>query len=345
VYKVKVVTLCHISRIQSLSKEEGEMRADRLLSILLLLQIHQRLTARELAQRLEVSARTIHRDMEALSMAGVPVSAERGLHGGWMLMEGYETNLTGLNEAEIQALFLNRPTRLLSDLNLEKASDRALIKLSAALPPLFRHDADYARQRIHLDVTGWNSRPEETSPCLPVLQEAVWQERQLTFSYGSNEECGGERLVDPLGLVAKGSIWYLVAAVDGDVRSYRASRIQDARMTARSCVRPKGFDLAAFWEESSAKFRTHLPKYFATLRASSAILFRLPYGGRFARVEHVGEVEEDGWAKVSIRFQFEHEACEFALSFGTNIEILEPLELREKVVKMAKSVVDFYKAG
>ena len=320
------------------------MRADRLLSILLLLQIHQRMTARELARRLEVSERTIHRDMEALGMAGVPVTAERGTHGGWMLMEGYETKLTGLNEAEIQALFLTRPARLLADLNLDKASDAALIKLSASLPPVFRHDADYARQRIYVDVTGWNLR-EETAPSLHTLQESVWQERKLRFTYGEGDACTGERLVDPLGLVAKGSVWYLVASVDGDVRSYRVSRIHDAQMLDETALRPHGFDLAAFWEESSAKFRSHLPKYSATLRASPKVLMRLPYGGRFARVEHVGEAEEDGWVKVAMRFQFEQEACEYVLSFGTEVEILEPVELREKVVEMARSVIEFYKAG
>ncbi|HEX8845692.1 MAG TPA: YafY family protein [Pyrinomonadaceae bacterium] len=318
------------------------MRADRLLSILLLLQIHQRMTARELAKRLEVSERTIHRDMEALGMAGVPVTAERGTHGGWMLMEGYETNLTGLNEMEIQALFLTRPARLLADLSLDKASDAALIKLSAALPPVFRHDADYARQRIYVDVTGWNLR-EETVPALHRLQEAVWQGRKLRFTYGSNEDCGaGERLVDPLGLVAKGSVWYLVAAVGGDVRSYRVSRIHDPQILNEPARRPRGFDLASFWEESSAKFRSHLPKYSATLRASPAALPRLPYGGRFARIEHTGAPEEDGWVKVAMRFQFEEEACEYVLSFGTEVEILEPAHLREKVVRMAQRVIDFY---
>jgi predicted DNA-binding transcriptional regulator YafY len=319
------------------------MRADRLLSILLLLQIHKRMTARKLAERLEVSERTIHRDMEALGMAGVPVSAERGMRGGWMLMEGYETKLTGLNEAEIQALFLNLPQRLLADLNLDKASDAAMLKLSAALPTVFRHDADYARQRIHIDVTAW-ANSQETTPGLHTLQEAVWQERKLSFMYGNREDCeAGERLVDPLGLVAKGSVWYLVAAVDGDIRSYRASRIHDAKLMDKPSVRPVGFDLAKFWEESSARFKTHLPKYIATLRVNSAILLRLPYGGRFARVEQIGETEEDGWAKVKMRFQFEHEACEYVLSFGTNVEILEPVELREKVVRMAKEVIDFYK--
>ena len=316
------------------------MRADRLLSILLLLQIHERMTARELSKRLEVSERTIHRDMEALGMAGVPIIAERGSHGGWMLIEGYETRLTGLNEAEIQALFLTRPARLLADLSLDKASDAALIKLSAALPPIFRHDADYARQRIYLDVTGWNPR-DEKAPSLHTLQEAVWQERKVSFTYGQNE-CRGERLVDPLGLVAKGSVWYLVAAVDTDVRSYRVSRIEDAKIEDAPFVRPASFNLAAFWEESSAKFKRHLPKYSATLRVKQATIQRLPYGGRFARVEHVGESGEDGWTKVSMRFQFEEEACEYVLSFGTQVEVIEPFELREKVVQMAKSVIDFY---
>lgn len=318
------------------------MRADRLLSILLLLQIHHRMTARELARRLEVSERTIHRDMEALGMAGVPIAAERGQRGGWMLMEGYETRLTGLNETEIQALFLTSPARLLADLSLEKASDAALIKLSAALPPVFRHDADYARQRIYVDVTGWNPR-DEKAPSLHVLQEAIWQERKLSFTYG-REECRNDRTVDPLGLVAKGSVWYLVAGVDNDVRSYRVSRIEDAQVLEKPAVRPRGFDLAAFWEESSANFKKHLPKYSATLRVSPAALPRLPYGGRFARVEKVHESDREGWTKVSMRFQFEEEACEYVLSFGTEVEIVEPEGLREKVVEMAKSVIAFYES-
>src|SRR5205085_10567172 len=131
------------------------MRADRLVSILLLLQLHGRMTARGLAERLEVSERTIHRDMEALSAAGVPVVAERGAGGGWALVDGYRTNLTGLNGAEIQSLFTATPTRLLSDLSLDKASDAAHVKLLAALPEASRALAEYARQRIHVDAAGW----------------------------------------------------------------------------------------------------------------------------------------------------------------------------------------------
>src|SRR5829696_4224730 len=154
------------------------MRAARLLSILLLLQVHRRMTARTLAERLEVSQRTIHRDMEALSAAGVPVHAERGAGGGWILEGSFRTNLTGLTEPEVQALFVATPPRLLEDLGLDGASDAALVKLLAALPSVSRRDAEYARQRIHVDSGGWR-RGDDLIPCLPTLQEAIWQERQV----------------------------------------------------------------------------------------------------------------------------------------------------------------------
>src|SRR5262245_37673257 len=206
------------------------MRADLRLSILLLLQVHRRMTARTLAARLEVSERTIHRDMVALSGAGVPVTAERGTGGGWRLMEEYRTNLTGLNEAEVQALFLAKPPRLLADLRLDKAAEAAVIKLRAAIPATARQGAEEMRQRIHVDVLGWR-RAEEAIPYLPILQEAIWQERRLRFTYGY--ERGGtsvERVADPLGLVAKGNIWYFVAAIEGEVRTYRVSRVRSATL-------------------------------------------------------------------------------------------------------------------
>lgn len=317
------------------------MRADRLLSIMLLLQVHQRVTSRELARRLEVSERTIHRDMEALSMAGVPVFAERGAGGGWSLVEEYRTNLTGLNRSEIQALFLTRPSRLLSDLGLDKASDGAFIKLLAALPAMYRRDAEYARQRIYVDAAGW-TRSEEAIPYLPMIQEAVWQERKLRITYNRGDCEAVERLVDPLGLVAKGSAWYLVAAVDGEMRSYRISRVRDAEVIDEPCVRPKGFDLAAYWEQNTANFKAALPRYEATVRVRSEVFPRLPFAGRFARVEQADKADRDGWMKVSLRFDVEEMACEYALSFGAQMEVLEPPSLREKVIKMAESVVAFY---
>src|SRR5690349_12419831 len=250
------------------------MRADRLLSILLLLQARQRMTARDLAQRLEVSERTILRDMSALGSAGIPVRAERGVGGGWMLLDSYRTTLTGLKETEVQALFLTRPQRLLADLGLDKAAEVGLLKLLAALPSASRRGAQDISQRIHVDGGGWR-RAEEATPQLPILQEAVWQERRLRMVYQRGDESVVERVVDPLGLVAKGSVWYLVAGVEGEPRSYRVSRVQEASQLEEPCARPDEFDLVAYWERSTKEFTAALPRYLATLRVEASLLGRL----------------------------------------------------------------------
>jgi predicted DNA-binding transcriptional regulator YafY len=319
------------------------MRADRLVSIMLLLQVHRRITARNLAKRLEVSERTIHRDMEALGAAGIPVYAERGSGGGWVLEEAYQTNLTGLNEAEIQALFLTNPPHLLDDLGLHKASEAALIKLLAALPSMSRRDAEFARQRIHVDGAGWH-RAREAVPLLPTLQEAIWQERKLSLAYQRSDDAIVERLVDPLGLVAKGSVWYLVAAVEGDIRTYRVSRVLSASVTELPCARPAGFDLATHWEQSSAEFRAALPRYPATLRADQAIVSALRAAalGKWARLERVDPPDADGWVRVEMLFEEEHNACEYVLSFGSRLEVLEPRALRELVIAAAVGIVALY---
>ncbi len=317
------------------------MRADRLLSILLLLQVHHRLTARELAVRLEVSERTIHRDMEALGVAGVPVVAERGVGGGWSLLESYRTDLTGLNEAEIQSLFLTKPPRLLADLGLGKASEAALIKLFAALPSVSRRDAEFTRQRIHIDGAAWH-RPDEAVPLLPTLQEAIWQERKLQLVYERGEGNIVERLIDPLGLVAKGNVWYLAAAVDGDLRTYRVSRIQRADIVEQPCERPAHFELAMFWEQSIAQFKSNLPRYLVTMRVTSSVLTRLRSPGRVNRLEHMSEQDEHGWTIVTVRFDADWEACEFVLSFGSHIEVLEPVMLRQRIIASAQSILQLY---
>jgi predicted DNA-binding transcriptional regulator YafY len=317
------------------------MRADRLLSILLLLETHQRLTGRELARRLEVSERTIHRDMEALGMAGVPVTAERGTGGGWSLLEGYRTNLTGLTEAEMQALLLARPSRLLADLGLRQAADAALIKLLAALPEMSRRSAEYARQRLHVDGAGWHEAAEAVPYLLPI-QEAIWQERKLRLTYQRGDGATVERLVEPLGLVAKGGIWYVVAAVEGEMRSYRVSRVRDAQATEESFARRPDFDLAAYWEETTADFKAHLPRYPATLRADPAIISAMRRADRYARVEDVGPPESDGWLTVSMLFEEEHNACEYVLRFGAQVEVVEPATLRQLVIQAAEAVLALY---
>jgi predicted DNA-binding transcriptional regulator YafY len=317
------------------------MRADRLLSILLLLQVNRRMTAGMLANRLEVSPRTIHRDMEALSMAGVPVYAERGSGGGWVLPDSFRTDVTGLTESEIQALFVSTPSRLLADLGLEKASDAALVKVLAALPSIGRRDAEHMRQRIHIDGAGWHQAADDVNS-LPTLQEAVWLEQKVRISYRRNDGETVERVVDPLGLVAKGRLWYLVASVAGEARTYRVSRMQAVEVLAEPAERPPEFDLAAFWATSSAELVANLPRYPITVRIAPEVVRRLWIPGAYARVEHVGEAEADGWQTAQLVLQTEYEACSYVLGFGPRMEVVEPLELRERVMREAARIVDFY---
>jgi len=317
------------------------VRADRLLSILLLLQSRGRLTARELARRLEVSERTILRDMDALSGAGIPVVAERGSGGGWSLLGEYRTDLTGLSEAEAQSLFVARAAGPLADLDLKKAAEGALLKLLAALPEAHRRGAEFFRRRVYLDTAGWR-RAEEPAPLLHVLQEAVWNERRLRIGYLRGECEEVERVVDPLGLVAKGNVWYLVASVGGEPRSYRVSRVARAEPTGEPCERPRDFDLAEFWLESAARFSATLPQYRVVARVRREAVTRLPFGGRFVRVEETGEPDAEGWVAAALRFDVEEMAVEYALGFGPLLEVLEPEGLREKVLAAARATVEFY---
>ncbi|GAA6620125.1 helix-turn-helix transcriptional regulator [Scytonema sp. NUACC26] len=317
------------------------MRADRLLSILMLLQVHNRLTARDLAERLEVSERTIHRDMEALSSAGIPVVAERGIGGGWSLVDNYQTTLTGLNLGEIQALFLPKPAHLLADLGWTQAFEAALLKLLAALPSANRQQAEAVSQRIHLDPTGWHRWEEEMS-AFPILQTAIWQERQLHLSYERGDGKLLERLVNPLGLVAKGSVWYLVAAVEEDVRQYRISRVRHAAIASHSCIRPPKFNLAEYWQRSMVEFQANLPQYKVKVRVDPEVIPRLRYAGYFARIEQIEPPDTDGWIPVSIRFDLEAEACAYVLGFGTQMEVIEPPQLRDRILELAYAAIAFH---
>jgi predicted DNA-binding transcriptional regulator YafY len=319
------------------------MRADRLLSILLLLQVHRRVTARDLAKRLEVSERTVLRDMDALSGVGVPVVGERGAGGGWSLVEGYQTKLTGLSAAEIQSLFLARPPRLMADLGLKLEADAAMIKLQASLPAASRQHADFARQRILVDSRGWRD-PAESVACLPVLLDALWRERQVRFVYNRVLGEPGERIAHPLGLVAKGSTWYLVARVEDHLRTYRVSRIREAAILDQPASGLAAFDLAAYWERSATEFRDKLPRYYATFLASRAVMQWVRYRGW--RLEEETADGEDGQSvRVRLRFDTEEEALQFALSFGGQIEAIEPPDLRVKVLAAAQAIMERYRLG
>lgn len=316
------------------------MRADRLVSIVLLLQSEGRLTARQLARRLEVSGRTVLRDMDALSAAGIPVIAERGAAGGWRLLDGYQTKLTGLKPAEIQSLFLGRPPRLMEDLGLKQPAEAAILKLEAALPERARREAEFARRRIHIDPRGWRD-PGESIGALPALLAAMWQERRVRFTYAKQDCEPGARAVDPLGLVAKGSAWYLVAMFEGAPRTYRVSRISEVAALSERAAAPGDFDLAAYWSRSAEEFRAQLPRYYATFLADRSVLRWARYKGW--RLEE--ETAAGDRVRIRVRFDAAEEALQFALSFGGAIEVVEPVELREQVAAAAREIVARYSAA
>ncbi|GIP32838.1 YafY family protein [Paenibacillus sp. J2TS4] len=314
------------------------MRADRLISIVLLLQNYGRMTSSELADRLEVSERTIHRDMEALSAAGIPVFAERGASGGWALSEGYRTQLTGMKTEEMQSLLLAHSSPLLSDLGLGTVFHDAFQKLLASFPARLREDAELVRQRVHVDGAGWHPS-DESLPDLPIVQEAVWQEKKLYMQYNREKDVVA-RIVEPLGLVAKSSIWYLVAAAEGELRTYRISRIRNARILEESFERPASFDLASHWEQSTQQFRDRLPQYPARLRLSAKALSRASRQ-RYMKLLHTGP-EVNGWIEADVEFHTLDSACEILLAYGPLVKVLEPVELRDSLLTQAQGIVLLY---
>jgi predicted DNA-binding transcriptional regulator YafY len=312
------------------------VRADRLISTLLLLQVHGRLTSRDLAERLEISERTVLRDMDALTAAGVPVVADRGPAGGWRLIDGYQTKLTGLTAAEIQTLFFAHPPQLLEALGLGPAAEAAWLKLQAALPVASQRRAERARRSILMDPRGWQEPQSMAS--LPVLLDALWRGRRVRFLYEPALGEAAERLADPLGLVARGSVWYLVASRDDQLRTYRVSRIREAMLEDQASVTPDNFDLAAYWETSTVEFRERLPRYNATFLVAPSVMRWARYRGW--RLEE--ECEAGNRVRIRVRFDAEEEALQFALSFGADAEVIEPAALRNRALEAARGTIERY---
>jgi len=304
------------------------MRADRLLSTLLLLQAHGRLSGRDLADRLEVSARTVHRDMEALSAAGVPVFALRGSRGGWRLDEDWSTQVPALEEAELRALLMAQP-RVIGDTRLAAAAERAMAKLMAALPLPMRARAALMRQRLYVDTTAWRGSIENVS-MLPVVQEAVARDRKLKMKYRKEGSELVERVVDPLGLVAKGSTWYMVAHTPKGLRTFRVSRMEKAALLDQPVRRPTDFDLAAFWKTSTQQFQQAWARYETTLRLEP----RAAGWVRMCRIVSPAAKfpDPDGWVRLKIQFESEEEARFVVMGLGHRVEVIEPVALREKLI-------------
>ncbi len=322
------------------------MRADRLLSLLMLLQSRGRMTAEALAEELEVSVRTVYRDLDALGAAGVPVYTERGPGGGCQLIENYRTTLTGLTEDETRALFMMSIPAALVELGVGEELKAAWRKLSAALPDAWRGDVDWARRRVHLD---WGEGgPSAVAPYLAPLQRTVWQDRRAWLAYpvqyGGTEQ-RMERRVDPLGLVARGGEWYLVASDAGRERVYRVARLLDARLTDEGFERPADFDLAAFWRSWWAEHGRQSLAYAVRLRVSPSLVQAWPQvGGAEAGLSlaEAGEPDAAGWREVVWRFESLYEARSRLLALGGAVEVLAPLPLRLSLADYARQTLARY---
>ena len=325
------------------------MRASRLINLLLLLQTRGQMTASELAQELEVSERTIHRDVEALSVAGIPVYAARGPHGGVSLIEGYRTRLTGMTGEEAEALFLSGVPGPASELGLGTVMAAAQLKVLAALPAELRSRASRLVERFHLDVAGW-FQESEPAPSLATISEAVWESRPIDVVYDRGDRVV-ERRLHPLGLVLKAGIWYFVAESEGQIRTYRAARVRNATVVAdERFERPEPFDLAAHWAESTAAFERDIDRLEVTLRVDPEMIHVLvdicgETAVRAAERLTLPGGDPDGWLVLRLRLDWPDEVPGRLLALGVAAEVLEPAPLRERVVDLAQRVAARYSAS
>ncbi|MEV0994382.1 YafY family protein [Nonomuraea sp. NPDC050202] len=323
------------------------MRASRLVSILLMLQTRGRMTAQELAERLEVSVRTIYRDVESLHAAGIPLYGDAGPKGGYQLLDGYRTRLTGLTADEAESLFLAGLPGPAAELGLGTVVAAAQLKLMAALPVELRDRAGRIQERFLLDAPTWY-RDQDPTTYLAAVADAVWNERRIQIRYRRwKQPQEVERRLEPYGLVVKAGRWYLVARAGEDVRTYRVSQILDLQPLAEGFVRQEGFDLAAYWAG-------HLAEFEARLRWGEAVVRLSPRGvRRLADLMTPGVVaaarqsalppDEEGWTRVTVPIEsIEHAVGEF-LRLGTDAEVLTPVALRERLAATADELARRYR--
>ncbi|MFD9590553.1 helix-turn-helix transcriptional regulator [Streptomyces sp. NPDC059980] len=302
------------------------MKSSRLVSILLLLQTRGRLTAAQLAEELEVSVRTVYRDVEALSAAGVPLYGDAGHAGGYRLLDGYRTRLTGLTTEEAEALFLAGVPGPAAELGLGAVLAAAQLKVRAALPHELREHADRISGRFHLDAPGWYADADAT-PYLPAVADAVWNSRVLHVRYRRwREPTDVERRLEPYALVLKAGRWYVVAGPGP--RTFRVDQILEHNAPGAEFTRPDDFDLTAYWTRYQRDFHDRLHRAEAVLRIAPGA----DPGGLTGRaVEDNGRTEADGWTRVTVPIESVDRAHDEFLRLGTAIEVLEPPELRARL--------------
>ncbi len=318
------------------------MRADRLIRLMLLLNTRGRQTARRLAEELEVTERTIYRDVQALGTAGVPFNALTGPAGGIWLDEQYRVSLTGMTRDQIRSLFLASAAGPVSDLGLARVLDDALLKLFAALPLPHRDDVTRLRQRFHVDPIDWFDGGE-AMPYFSALQQAVWEDRRIQVTYQTGESVVFRGRLDPYGLAAKAAIWYLVGRKrDSTYRTYRVSRFGRVGLTASRFERDPHFDLARYWQVATEAFERRaadqIMPFPAVLRIHPGVAWRIS-GEAYGPVERLGLPDVQGWLTLRVTFPSAEEARWCVLSLGPSVQVLGPAELDWAVAEAARAVV------
>ncbi len=318
-----------------------KMRASRLLTVLMLLQTRGRMSARALADELQVSIRTIYRDVDELSASGVPVVVERGAAGGFHLLDGWRTRLTGLTPKEAQALLASSVSPPVSQLGLGEALDAARLKLLSALPAGWEADAQRVSSRFHVDPVGWYRKPPRAD-FLQAIAQAVWNEERVRIQYDSWSAVV-TRDVDPLGLVWKAGSWYLVARA-GEPRTYRVSNILALTPMKKTFRRPQGFDLGKYWAASTERFEKEIYQSSAVVRVSAR--GRRPLCALSAAVaeavERSGPPDDTGWTRVTVPIESIDHAAREMIKLGAEVEVLEPPALRDRMADTAERLAALY---
>ena len=315
------------------------MKAHRLVAILLLLQRHGKRTASQLAEHLEVSERTILRDITSLGMAGVPVYADQGPHGGFRLAEGYRVDLTGMRSPELRTLFLRGMDEVLADLGWDRDAGSARTKLFSAMPKDQQPAIDEVAQRFYIDETRWFVSKSST-PFLRSLQDAIWANVRIRLAYQKPGEEASMRIVMPYALVSKAGVWYLVAEGDSGMRVYRTNRVADVEILDDHFQRPESFNLEHFWRTWTRKFESSLPTYQVLLWVEADAYETFVQKTSFP-IEPDPSHAPDGYGAVRVTFETMDIAANHVLSYNFKVFVVEPPELRTLVVERARQILSF----
>lgn len=314
------------------------MKADRLISILMILQVKRQITASELASKLEVSVRTIYRDIDDLSSIGIPISCDRGQGGGIKLLGDYQTTLTGLNTEELNFLFMPNPTNLLEGLNINKIKTTTFEKLLASLSTSQRNVIKDMENYIYIDMHGWHPSQRIEHHLLTPLQKAVWDSRRITICYKKYQSKKVVTLC-PLSLVLKRTVWYLIGLDENLIKTYKVSSIEEILEIGDSFIRPDSFNLEKYWLSQMVEFPFKLPTYNMKIKTTERIYQHIK-SRNIIRIIDTQNINED--FIITLQFDAEFQAIELIMGYGDQAEIVEPRELIDKVTLLAQGIITQY---